>query len=101
MGGLCRGARWITLLGPTQIGALGGADQILRTAHAGIEVTPFSNLLMIRAGDAEIGDVNRAQNLPLLRALAAQLKPITLFGDQSLQNVLDSRAEDWERRFLS
>jgi hypothetical protein len=101
VGGLCRGARWVTLLGPTQTAALGGCDGIERGLAPGLTATPLAEGVMIQAGERpELGDVNRGEDVPLLRALARQLEPVTLFGDTFLQSLLGARFEDRERRLL-
>lgn len=101
IGGHCRGARWLTYLGEDLVSSLGGVESIVKGAPAGTNVARIGDKIRIRAGEsAEIGDVNRLDNLPLLRALAKQLEPITLFGDGTILATLGARAKEWERRFL-
>ena len=101
IGGHCRGARWITFLGEALVSALGGSERVSKGAPAGVDIARLGNKIRIRAGEsAELGDVNRLDNLPLLRSLAAQLEPITLFGDGTIRATLGARAKQWERRFL-
>ena len=83
------------------VSALGGSERVSKGAPAGVDIARLGNKIRIRAGEsAELGDVNRLDNLPLLRSLAAQLEPITLFGDGTIRATLGPRAKQWERRFL-
>ena len=101
IGGRCRGARWVTFLGPEQVAALGGAAALAQAVPPGLTVRNRDRGTLLRAGPTpELGDVNRGDGLPLLRALARQLEPVTLFGDTFLDSVLGARREAWERRFL-
>jgi hypothetical protein len=60
---------------------------------------------MIRAGAMpELGDTNRAEDLPLMRAVAKVLEPITAFEEARIVAEFFNRDWDalraWERRFL-
>lgn len=99
VGGLCRGARWITILGPDQVATLGTMEPLANVP--GIAISSWGGGSMIRAGErAEIGDVNAGERLPLLRAVARHIQPISLFDDIYLDSVLGMYREAWERRFL-
>lgn len=101
-----RGARWLTFLGPALVARLGGAEVIRGKLPRAVGVQPVGHGLLIRAGALpEIGDRNRREDTPLLRAVAAVLEPVTLFDEAALlQSEFGSDHEDevqaWERRFL-
>jgi hypothetical protein len=68
-----------------------------------IEVAPIRAGVMLRAGKCpEVGDVNRRERLPLLRAMAKVLEPVTLFKDGFLNNIFVDVDQllRWERRHL-
>lgn len=101
-----RGARWLTFLGPELAGQLGGADALRGALPEDVSIETVGHGLMIRAGDApEIGDASRKVDTPLLRAVAAALEPVTLFGELALYGSEfadqdDDLLEAYERRFL-
>jgi hypothetical protein len=106
IGRLSRGARWITFLGPHSIRELGGDEQIPQKAPSGVDVMNAGAGLAIRVSKAPaLGDVNRKDNLPFLRAVARMIEPVTYFGDEFLESALfpeDPEAyQRWERRLLS
>jgi len=101
-----RGAYWITFVGPWALKKLGGEEALRKALTKDtreIEVARAGNGVMIRAGRLpELGDVNRGDKLPLLRAVAAILEPVILTGDRFLNGIFrdeDERAS-WERRHL-
>lgn len=105
MGLKARGARWVTLLGPQLERALGGDAKLQSALGGGISVERVGAGSMLRAGvQPEIGDTNRREGTPLLRAMAKALEPITAFGEADL--VFGDFEDDdvflnrWERRFL-
>ncbi len=101
LGDHSRGARWVNLLGRSQVAKLGGIEQLSAALGKEISVTPYGAGAMIRTSEApEIGDVNRGDDLPRLRRTEKVLEPVTLFGDIALDSVLEDRREAWERRFL-
>jgi hypothetical protein len=100
-----RGARWITFLGPALLARLGGQDALQRQLPSPITVEDVGAGVLIRAGTApEIGDVNRRLEVPLLRAVAKALEPVTWFGEPHLlayfANYDEALLERWERRLL-
>lgn len=108
LGGHCRGARWLTLLGPHIIRQLGGREAITTQLKPPIQVIEAGNGLMIQAGHRpETGDVNRAQGPALLPAVAKLLEPVTLFEDYgsfshyfSLEEDDEEKIERWEGRLF-
>lgn len=105
IGSKVRGARWITLLGPTLAASIGGLDVIRKVLPAEVDVVNVAGTTLIRAGKTpELGDSNRKLGTPLLRAVARLLEPITLFGEVNLLSYYANFDEDvlsgWERRFL-
>jgi Protein of unknown function (DUF3396) len=101
----CRGARWLTLLGPELVKALGGRDALAAKLAPGVSVLPAGDGLLVRAGERpEIGDVNRAVFTPLLRSVAAAIEPVTYFNDWKSLGQLFADDQDrvlrWERRHL-
>lgn len=104
-GDKCRGARWLSLLGPLLVEQLGGPDALRAKLDPAISVEACGAGLMLRAGkEPEIGDVNRAQLTPLLRSVASALEPVTYFEDwKSLGGLFKNDREQvlrWERRHL-
>ncbi|SFU99461.1 type VI immunity family protein [Pseudoduganella namucuonensis] len=105
IGGLTRGARWITLLGPELTRRLRGIAAIRAALPPPIDVRDEEGVVVIRAGAIpELGDTNRRQDTPLLRAVARLLEPVTKFGEIDLLSYFADFDEDllrrWERRFL-
>jgi hypothetical protein len=105
LGDRVRGARWISLLGPAPLAALGGLDALRTALPKPIEVLDLAGTVAIRAGRLpEIGDVNRREDTPLLKAVARALEPITLFSEVDLLSHFADFDEEllsrWERRFL-
>jgi hypothetical protein len=98
-----RGAYWLTFLGPWALEQLGGRSALKTALPAGIDLLQVGAGTMLRVGKyPEAGDVNKGDKLPMLRALAKILEPVTLFGDALLDNLFvseDQRAR-WERRHL-
>src|SRR5262249_25640515 len=61
----CRGARWLTLLGPALVEQLGGQEQMKKQLDAGVTIAKSGAGLLLRAGaKPEIGDVNRGDVTP-------------------------------------
>lgn len=105
LGQAVRGARWLTFLSPDLAARVGGAGALRESLPKDVAVEPLRNGVMIRAGILpEIGDTNRAQDTPLLRAVAKVLEPITAFGELAVLGQIFNRdteaLRDWERRFL-
>ncbi|MCP4114960.1 MAG: DUF3396 domain-containing protein [Desulfobacteraceae bacterium] len=100
----CRGARWITFLGPHLTERIGGKQSLKKKIDPGAEIMQAGNGIAIRAGaEPEIGDLNRKQDLPLLKSVAAAIEGISYFNDSSLKvlfNEDEDKLEKWERRFL-
>ena len=101
----CRGARWLTLIGPQIVSTLGGREQLLPRLSPGVTTVSAGEGLMIRAGERpELGDVNRDETVPLLRSVAAALEPVTYFDDWKSLGTLfgddHDRVRAWERRLL-
>lgn len=100
-----RGARWVTLLGPSLLGQLGGINALRSALPTEVEVQDVAGIAMIKAGRSpELGDKNRKLDIPHLRAVARILEPITLFREIDLLSYFADFDEDllqrWERRFL-
>jgi hypothetical protein len=105
IGARVRGARWITLLGPALAESLSGLDAIRAALPADVDVRDVAGIAMIRAGRTpELGDTNRKVEMPLLRAVARVLEPVTMFREVNLlsyfANFDDDALRRWERRFL-
>lgn len=101
----CRGARWLTLLGPDLIAELGGRAALQAKLEPGVSVITAGLGVLLRAGDRpELGDVNRGERALLLRSVAAAIEPVTFFNDDgSLDQLFDGdsdRVLKWERRNL-
>jgi hypothetical protein len=100
-----RGARWLTLLGPRVLKKLGKPATWQKALTSGIDVLPAGDGLLLRAGPEPLpGDVNRKDNLPLLRAVAKAIEPVTCFDDNTVQRRFfrtePDMADRWNRRFL-
>lgn len=105
VGDRCRGAYWLTFLGPALVKELGGRRALATVLGEEVSVSSLGDGLMLRAGKKpERGDVNRKKDLPELRTLARALEPVTFFGDSTIENEIfdedDDKRERWERRFL-
>ena len=104
IGRLVRGAHWLTFLGPWASKELGGEAGLRKKLPKDIEVQTVGGGVMLRAGKVpEVGDVNKSQKLPLLRAMAKVLEPVTLFDDTFLSSIFVDMDEvsRWERRHLA
>jgi Protein of unknown function (DUF3396) len=98
-----RGAYWLTFVGPWALEKLGRHAALRKALPKEIELQPVGAGVMLRAGKyPEVGDVNKGDRLPLLRAMAKVLEPVTLFDDAFLDNLFvdDSQRARWERRHL-
>jgi Protein of unknown function (DUF3396) len=106
LGKRTRGAYWLTFLGPELVEALGGSEQLRNSFPKPIDVEPVGAGVMIRAGALpELGDVNKGIGVPLLRAVAKVIEPVTFFGDRALLGQFTNFDEDyfkrWDRRLFS
>ncbi len=103
LGSKLRGAYWLTFVGPDALARLGGETALQSALPVEVEVQPAGIGVMLRLGKMpEVGDVNRMENLPIVRATAKVLEPVSRFNDNFLNhNFIDSdeRAR-WERRHL-
>jgi hypothetical protein len=103
LGKKLRGAYWLTFVGQDALSALGGEGPLRKALPREILVQPVGAGVMLRASQLpEVGDVNCADNLPVLRSVAKVLESVSLFGDRFLNNAFvdeDQRAR-WERRHL-
>jgi hypothetical protein len=101
-----RGARWLTFLGPELLAKLGGLDAMKANLPVTVTLEPAGHGTLMRAGAvAEIGDRNRREETPLLRAVARVLEPVTQFEESMLLRSPfaaghESEFLEWERRFL-
>lgn len=100
-----RGARWVTVLGPTLVGALGGPGALRSGLPADVEIRQAGTATILRAGRTpEVGDSGACAPTPLLRAVARLLEPVTWFRETKmllwLANFDDELLARWERRFL-
>lgn len=101
-----RGAYWLTFVGQEALKMLGGPQKLRRKLDRRISMVPVGAGWMLQAGERpEPGDVNRGQNLPLLRSLAKTLEPAMHFNDEALSQIFndedDEDLERWERRFFA
>jgi hypothetical protein len=101
----CRGARWLTLLGPGLLEGLGGREALASNLDAGLDVLEAGPGVLVRAGECpEVGDVNRGDVTPLLRSVAAAIEKVTYFEDwRALGDLFDDDEDKvlrWERRHL-
>jgi hypothetical protein len=105
LGDRCRGARWITFLGPALVAELGGRATIREALGDEIALEDAGEGLAIQAGaEPEIGDANRKQGTPLLAEVAQVIEPVTFFDDRFLDILFGKDAEKrdaWERRFFA
>lgn len=95
---LVKRAAWTTVLQELTVRALGGEakvrEQLADTPE--IRVTSFAQALILQAGERpELGDLNRGDTLPLLRKVAAVIRPVrtTKILEQ------EARGEFWEHFF--
>jgi hypothetical protein len=98
----CIGANWLTFLGPDLVEELGGHDEIgSGSTDSGLLVGQGAHGTWLRApGPPQPGDVNRDDDLPELRAMAALLEPVCWFGEESRMFSEPEDFERWQRRFL-
>ncbi|HEV7913237.1 MAG TPA: type VI immunity family protein [Albitalea sp.] len=105
LGSRVRGARWLTFLGPEILARLGGLEALRAKLPPAFEFHPAGAGLLVRAARLpEIGDAAKKVDVPMLRALAAALEPVTAFEEVVLLGSLADWDKDalrkWERRFL-
>jgi hypothetical protein len=101
-----RGAYWLTFVGPSGLEQLGASPDSLRSKlPSEIEVTRVGEGVALRAGDElRPGDTEAGDRLPLTRAVARVLEPITLRKTCAFGFTADDRAEQfaaWQRRHLT
>jgi hypothetical protein len=97
------GAYWLTFIGPTSLGKLGGAEALRGALDPAIALEPVGAGIMLRAGPLpELGDIERGEKLPLLRNMAQVLAPATQSGTKILNHLFPDEAsrERWERRYF-
>jgi hypothetical protein len=95
------GARWMTLLGPDLAAQIGGSEGLRQQLAPDLQVEDLRHGLLLRCpGPPSPGDVNRHDDLPLLRRLAAVLEPITFFADDTRLFEDEDDYLRWQRRFL-
>jgi hypothetical protein len=101
------GVHWVNLFGRRLSQSLGGAEAVRSTLPPGARVQPCGQGgLCVILGDApDVGDVNRQNDLPLYRQLAALARPylrvpeVTYFTSDD--GLLDRDAQvAWHERFL-
>jgi hypothetical protein len=106
IGELVRGAYWLTFVGPTGLTRVGGAAALRSSLGSGIAVTEVGDGVAIRAGDElRPGDTEERDDLPLTRAVARALEPITLqrttvFGFTGGDEDEEELFARWLRRHL-
>jgi hypothetical protein len=105
LGRRSRGARWITFLADSVANELGGSEALRGCLDPGVELIPIGENLALRTGSyLEVGDMNRNENLPLLRSVARAIEPVSFFGDVHLESGVfrgdTNKFQRWERRFL-
>jgi hypothetical protein len=105
LGDRCRGARWLTFLGPELVKELGGRAALQKKVGADVKVTELDKGVSLRAkGPPVPGDVNRKQLPPGMPGMARALEPVTFFGDEDLGSKIFAGDHElcarWERRFL-
>lgn len=107
LGARVRGARWLTFLGSELLAKLGGPASLQAALPDAVAQSPAGQGTLLRAGAApEIGDRDRQQETPLLRAVARVLEPVTQFEESMLLRSPfaashESAFLEWERRFLT
>jgi len=107
LGRRVRGARWLTFLGPELLARVGGVGALEATLPEPVTRAPAGHGTSLRAGAApELGDRNRHEETPLLRAVARVLEPITQFEESMLLRSPFAAGHEseflrWERRFLT
>lgn len=96
-----RGAYWLTLLGEEPLSMLGPKDVLISKLPAEVEVNPVGTGIMLRAGNRPSpGDINRGNNLPLIRSVAKAIEPVMLFQTSGFFCFESEDFSRWERRHL-
>jgi hypothetical protein len=100
-----RGAYWLTLVGPTALATLAKpVDELRATLGPEVTVHELSAGIAIEAGDElRPGDMNRGDDLPLTRRVAALLQPVTLLQDLGAFGFAGDPVQsfiDWQQRHL-
>ena len=105
IGDAVRGAYWLTFVGPVALAELGSAEALRGSLAPGITMTEIGDGVVLRAGDElRPGDVDAGDRLPLTRAVARALEPVTLhqtlgaFGFTTTDRHEQFLA--WQRRHL-
>jgi hypothetical protein len=104
IGDRVRGAYWLTFLGKETLAVLEmDVSRVGRELGSEITVYDLRNGVAIRAGlEPEAGDVNRGENLPLIRKVAELIEPVqhiqtvSIFGFDEVDDFVN-----WQRRHLS
>jgi hypothetical protein len=101
----CRGPGWLTFLSGMSIKRLGGNESLRSKLDPGVTIIPAGEGLAIRAGSMpQVGDVNRQENLTLLRSVARAIERVTFFEDTLLESGLfrgdADKFQRWQRRLL-
>ena len=100
-----RGARWLTFLGPEQVAACGGLREMKREFTEGVSVLNAGEGIAVVAGEnPETGDLEKGEDLPLIKSVASVIEKVTFFEDSNLESHIfdddEEILEKWERRFL-
>jgi len=106
LGGHCRGPGWLTFLSKTIANTLGGEESLRARLDPAVTVIPAGEGFAIRAGDTpEIGDVNRQEDVPLLRSVARAIEPVTFASDTLVEAGIfrgdSDKFQRWTKRLLS
>ncbi len=103
IGGGVRGAYWLTLLGESVLAELGmGTEEIKAQLGSKVAVKELSNGVAICCGEKpEPGDINRKDDLPLVRKVAELIQPVQYIQKQSMTGFseLDEYIA-WQQRHL-
>jgi hypothetical protein len=98
-----RGAYWLTFVGPRALKKVGGKSGLRSILPDPVQLDDAGVGVVLRAGTLpEVGDVNKGQRLPLVRAVAKALESVSMFDDTFL-NVIFDDADDsvrWQRRHI-
>lgn len=97
---------WLTFLGPTLAGAMGGRATLKRSVPAQVSVLPLGDGgVLLRAGDAPaLGDLERKDPLALYRAVGRLLAPVVApeeaLDEVAVDGMRGKAALEWLRRFF-
>ena len=99
-----KGVSWLTFVGPSILGALGGVDGLRARLHSPgttVEALGPERAVVTLGPQPEAGDTSTGHVLPAYRELARVLEP-WLYVEQrcAWRNFTLEEVRRWERRFL-